>query len=133
MTIGYEIKKALIHCNLITTIPRTTTTTTTTSRPVSESESESERQRARNGASESERDFSRKRAKICTSEPKRAKFRTIRDFSFYRDLRLSALEYHLVKCGNLVSDQFSLLQHQHLSNISCFCGVTRCLNYRFTA
>ena len=50
-------------------------------RPVSESESE--RQRARNGTSESERDFSRERATIHTSESKRAKFKTARDFSFY--------------------------------------------------
>ena len=50
-------------------------------RPVSESESE--RQRARNGTSESERDFSRERATIHTSESKRVKFKTARDFSFY--------------------------------------------------
>jgi len=48
-------------------------------RPVSESESE--RQRARNWTSESERDFSRERATIHTSEPKRAKFKTAHDFS----------------------------------------------------
>ena len=95
-------------------------------RPVSESESE--RQRARNGASESERDFSRERATIHTSESKRAKFRIGRDFSFYSALQWSSYVCSIYKTyGNPVSVRFPLFQHQHSTNIGCFCGVTRCL------
>ena len=95
-------------------------------RPVSESESE--RQRARNGASESERDFSRERATIHTSESKRAKFKTARDFSFY-----SALQWSNDVCGiygtygNRVSVRFLMFQHQHSTNMGCCFWVTRCL------
>ena len=87
------------------------------------SESESERQRARNGASESEQDFSRERATIDTSESKRAKFRTTRDFSFYSTLKLSGDVCCIyIKCSprNPVSVRFPLFQHQHSTNINYF-------------